>query len=164
MMAIDAQFLAKAEPAPSDSGPSVDGDWLLQNSLVSPKGLANCRFSLLGCRPVESQGFRSIPFGRSEDHLSTGLTAWRNRDTHESSGPIMELMVLAGEDAGNQFTLEGDLVLVGRGEPESGHTDVVRLEDKSISRRQAWLSVNVCCFFKDTRRNYKFVFESIQLI
>ena len=84
-MANDAQFSAKAEPAPSDSGPSVDGDWLLQDSLVSPKGLVDCRFSSLGCRPVESEGFRSGPFGRSEHHLSTWLTAWRNRDTHESS-------------------------------------------------------------------------------
>lgn len=71
--------------------------------------------------------------------MSTWLTAWRNRDTHESSGSIMELMVLAGEDAGNQFTVEGDLVLVGRGHPESGQTDVIRLEDKSISHRQAWI-------------------------
>lgn len=72
--------------------------------------------------------------------MSTWLTAWRNRGTRESTGLIMELMVLAGEDAGNQFTLEGDRVLVGRGQPESGQTDVVRLDDKSISRRQAWIT------------------------
>jgi len=48
-------------------------------------------------------------------------------------------MVLEGADAGNQFTIEGDEVLVGRGQPESGHTGVIRLEDKSISRRQAWI-------------------------
>jgi pSer/pThr/pTyr-binding forkhead associated (FHA) protein len=72
--------------------------------------------------------------------VSTWLNAWRNRSTHESAEPIMELLVLAGEDAGNQFTLEGDRVLVGRGQPESGHTDVVRLDDKSISRRQAWIT------------------------
>ena len=71
--------------------------------------------------------------------MSTWLTAWRNRGTREPTGLIMELMVLAGEDAGNQFTLEGDRVLVGRGQPESGQTDVVRLDDKSISRRQAWV-------------------------
>jgi len=72
--------------------------------------------------------------------VSTWLTAWRNRGSRESTGPIMELMVLAGEDAGNQFTLEGDRVLVGRGQPESGQTDVIRLDDKSISRRQAWIT------------------------
>ncbi len=71
--------------------------------------------------------------------MSTWLNAWRNRNTRGSTGPIMELMVLAGEDAGQQFTLEGDRVLVGRGKPESGQTHVVRLDDKSISRRQAWI-------------------------
>jgi len=75
--------------------------------------------------------------------VSTWLTAWRNRGARESTGLIMELMVLAGEDAGNQFTLEGDRVLVGRGQPESGQTDVIRLDDKSISRKQAWISRDV---------------------
>ena len=72
--------------------------------------------------------------------MSTWLNAWRHRSTGEASGAVMELMVLAGEDAGHQFTLEGDRVLVGRGQPESGQTDVVRLDDKSISRRQAWIT------------------------
>jgi len=71
--------------------------------------------------------------------LSTWLNAWRNRADREPTGPIMELLVVAGADAGNRFTLEGDQVLVGRGTPESGQTDVIRLEDKSISRRQAWI-------------------------
>lgn len=35
-------------------------------------------------------------FGRSEADLSTWLTVWRNQDTHESTEPIMELMVIAG--------------------------------------------------------------------
>ena len=46
---------------------------------------------------------------------------------------------MAGEDAGSQFTLEGNEVLLGRGQPASGQTDVVRLDDKSISRKQAWI-------------------------
>jgi pSer/pThr/pTyr-binding forkhead associated (FHA) protein len=71
--------------------------------------------------------------------LSTWLTAWRNRDNREPTGPVMELLVVAGADAGSQFTLEGNEVLVGRGQPASGQTDVVRLDDKSISRRQAWI-------------------------
>jgi pSer/pThr/pTyr-binding forkhead associated (FHA) protein len=71
--------------------------------------------------------------------VSTWLKAWRNRDEREPTGPIMELLVVAGTDAGNRFTLEGDEVLVGRGKPESGQTDVIRLEDKSISRKQAWI-------------------------
>ncbi|MEO1936283.1 MAG: FHA domain-containing protein [Myxococcales bacterium] len=71
--------------------------------------------------------------------MSTWLNAWRNRDSHEAAGLVMELMVLRGADAGNQFTLEGPRVLVGRGQPVSGQTNVVRLEDKSISRKQAWI-------------------------
>ena len=71
--------------------------------------------------------------------MSTWLRAWRNRDTRESIAPIMELMVLAGDDAGHQYTLEGDRVLVGRGQPESGQTHLIRLSDTSISRRQAWI-------------------------
>ena len=51
----------------------------------------------------------------------------------------MELLVVAGADAGNQFTLEGDEVLIGRGQPQSGQTRAIRLEDKSISRHQAWI-------------------------
>lgn len=72
--------------------------------------------------------------------MSTWLTAWRDREDREpTGGPVMELLVVAGADAGSQFTLEGDEVLVGRGQPASGQTDVVRLDDKSISRKQAWI-------------------------
>jgi len=71
--------------------------------------------------------------------LSTWLTAWRNREDRDPTGPVMELLVVAGADAGSQFTLEGNEVLVGRGQPASGQTDVVRLDDKSISRKQAWI-------------------------
>jgi pSer/pThr/pTyr-binding forkhead associated (FHA) protein len=51
----------------------------------------------------------------------------------------MELLVVAGADAGSQFTIEGNEVLVGRGQPASGQTDVIRLDDRSISRKQAWI-------------------------
>ena len=71
--------------------------------------------------------------------MSTWLTAWRNREDREPTGPVMELLVVAGADAGGQFTLEGDEVLVGRGQPASGQIDVIRLDDRSISRKQAWI-------------------------
>ncbi len=79
------------------------------------------------------------PAERAEVDVSTWLTAWRNRKSQESGVPVMELWVVAGADAGCQFTLEGDEVLVCRGQPETGQTDVVRLQDRSISRRQAWI-------------------------
>lgn len=71
--------------------------------------------------------------------MSTWLTAWRNRETRTSGVPVMELVVVAGIDAGRQFTLEGDEILLGRGQPDRGEPDSIRLEDKSISRRQAWI-------------------------
>ena len=71
--------------------------------------------------------------------MSTWLTAWRNRENRELRRPVIELLVVAGADAGAQFTIEGEEVLIGRGQPESGQTDTVRLDDKSISRRQAWI-------------------------
>ncbi len=81
----------------------------------------------------------AFPAERAEVDVSTWLTAWRNRKSQESGVPVMELWVVAGADAGCQFTLEGDEVLVCRGQPETGQTDVVRLQDRSISRRQAWI-------------------------
>lgn len=71
--------------------------------------------------------------------MSTWLTAWRTREDREPTGPVMELLVVAGADAGSQFTLEGNEVLLGRGQPASGQIDVIRLDDKSISRKQAWI-------------------------
>ncbi|MEM9176077.1 MAG: FHA domain-containing protein [Myxococcota bacterium] len=71
--------------------------------------------------------------------MSTWLTAWRRREEREPTGPVMELLVVAGADAGSQFTLEGNEVLLGRGQPASGQVDVIRLDDKSISRKQAWI-------------------------
>jgi len=71
--------------------------------------------------------------------VSTWLDAWRSRARRAPSAPVIELLVVAGADAGNVFTLEGDEILVGRGQPESGRTERVQLADRSISRRQAWI-------------------------
>lgn len=71
--------------------------------------------------------------------MSTWLTARRNREESEPTGPVMELLVVEGADAGNQFTLEGNEVMLGRGQPSRGQIDVIRLSDKSISRKQAWI-------------------------
>lgn len=69
--------------------------------------------------------------------MSTWLTAWRNREDQGWASGILELLVVAGADAGARFTLEGDEILIGRGEPESGQVGAIRLTDRSISRRQA---------------------------
>ncbi len=69
--------------------------------------------------------------------MSTWLTAWRRRDEPAASDSVLELLVVAGADAGDRFTLEGDEILIGRGEPESGQVGSIRLTDRSISRRHA---------------------------
>lgn len=71
--------------------------------------------------------------------MSNWLSALRDREDRKPSGPVMELLVVAGADAGSQFTIEGTEVLVGRGEPERTSIDLIRLDDKSISRKQAWI-------------------------
>lgn len=69
--------------------------------------------------------------------MSTWLTAWRRRDAPAASDSVLELLVVAGADAGDRFTLEGEEILIGRGEPESGQVGSIRLTDRSISRRHA---------------------------
>ena len=71
--------------------------------------------------------------------MSSWLSDWRKRAEPGAEPPVFELVVVAGADAGSQFTVEGDEVLVGRGRPESGQTHVIRLTDASISRRQAYI-------------------------
>jgi len=93
---------------------------------------------MVGALPVGLVGWPTVDLWEG-GVLSTWLTAWRNREDREPTGPVMELLVVAGADAGSQFTLEGNEVLVGRGQPASGQTDVIRLDDKSISRKQAWI-------------------------
>ncbi len=72
-----------------------------------------------------------------EARLSTWLTAWRRREEPDATDRVLELLGVAGADAGSRFTLEGEEILIGRGEPESGQVGVIRLADRSVSRRQA---------------------------
>ncbi len=69
--------------------------------------------------------------------MSTWLTAWHRRDEPTAPDAVLELLVVAGADAGDRFTLEGEEILIGRGEPESGQVGSIRLTDRSISRRHA---------------------------
>jgi class 3 adenylate cyclase len=50
---------------------------------------------------------------------------------------VLELMVLEGADAGQQFTVDGGEVRIGRGRPVTGHPGAVLLGDPSISSLQA---------------------------
>ena len=50
---------------------------------------------------------------------------------------VLELMVLEGSDAGQQFTVDGPEVRIGRGKPKTGQTGAILLHDKSVSGLQA---------------------------
>lgn len=52
---------------------------------------------------------------------------------------VLELMVLEGADAGQQFTVDGSEVRIGRGKPKTGQTGAILLCDKSVSGLQATL-------------------------
>lgn len=82
----------------------------------------------------------STGLGRAlEAEMPTWLTAWQERRGPSASPPVVELVVLEGDDAGSQFTLERNELLVGRGSLQGDRTAEIRLEDRSVSRRQAWI-------------------------
>jgi class 3 adenylate cyclase len=47
------------------------------------------------------------------------------------------LLVLEGDDAGRKFTVDGDQVRIGRGEPQAGRPGAILLRDPSIALEQA---------------------------
>ena len=69
--------------------------------------------------------------------MSTWLKAWRNQESANGNQSIMELVVVEGLDAGSQFTLEGEEVLIGRSRPDKGPVNFIQLDDPSVSRNQA---------------------------
>lgn len=53
----------------------------------------------------------------------------------------LELLVVEGVDAGSRFTVDGELVTIGRGAKGSGRTGAICLRDPTVSPRQATLCV-----------------------
>jgi pSer/pThr/pTyr-binding forkhead associated (FHA) protein/class 3 adenylate cyclase len=53
---------------------------------------------------------------------------------------VLELLVIEGADAGQQFTVDGSEVRIGRGKPKTGQTGTILLRDKSVSALQATIS------------------------
>jgi pSer/pThr/pTyr-binding forkhead associated (FHA) protein len=51
--------------------------------------------------------------------------------------PVVELLVLEGVDAGEQFTVDGDEVLIGRRLPASAEARGILLKDPTVSSKQA---------------------------
>ncbi len=53
--------------------------------------------------------------------------------------PVLELLVVEGDDTGQQFTLDGPEVRIARGTPQSGRPGDVLLRDPTVSRDQAMI-------------------------
>ena len=71
----------------------------------------------------------------------------RGSGAGDDSAPLLELLVLEGEDAGNRFTLDGDEILVGRRLTESEESRGILLRDETVSSRQAQIRRDGDLFF-----------------
>ena len=65
------------------------------------------------------------------------LSSIGRKDAVETPKTVLELMVLEGADAGQQFTVDGAEVRIGRGKPKTGQTGAILLYETSVSAWQA---------------------------
>lgn len=61
----------------------------------------------------------------------------KKSDASDSGSLVLELLVLEGEDTGQQFTIDASEVAITRGKPRSGMPGAILLRDPTISGRQA---------------------------
>jgi pSer/pThr/pTyr-binding forkhead associated (FHA) protein len=61
----------------------------------------------------------------------------RSGDRAGVEATVLELMVIEGADAGQQFTVDGPHVTIGRGKPQTGQTGSIFLHDTTVSAEQA---------------------------
>jgi pSer/pThr/pTyr-binding forkhead associated (FHA) protein len=54
---------------------------------------------------------------------------------------VLEVLVIAGEDAGHRYTLDGSEVAIGRGRTRTGRAGEIRLSDPTVSSRQAKIRI-----------------------
>ncbi len=69
--------------------------------------------------------------------MSSWLRSLIGKNERALRGPVIELLVLEGLDAGQQFTLDGDEVLIGRRLPSGLGQRGVLLSDPTVSAKQA---------------------------
>lgn len=62
---------------------------------------------------------------------------FKKKDPTSETSLVLELFVLEGEDAGQQFTIDASEVAITRGKPRSGQPGAILLRDPTISGRQA---------------------------
>jgi pSer/pThr/pTyr-binding forkhead associated (FHA) protein len=69
--------------------------------------------------------------------VSSWLRSLLRRGERPVTGPVVELLVLEGLDAGQRFTVDGAEVVVGRSLPGGRHARGVLLRDPTVSSQQA---------------------------
>ncbi len=65
------------------------------------------------------------------------LSSFGSKEAVDAPKTVLELMVVEGADAGQQFTVDGAEVRIGRGKPKTGQTGAILLHDTSVSAWQA---------------------------
>ncbi len=73
--------------------------------------------------------------------MAKWLPSFGRKQQADAPKTVLELMVLEGEDAGQQFTVDGPEVRIGRGKPQTGQTGTILLHDTSVSAHQATIRV-----------------------
>jgi pSer/pThr/pTyr-binding forkhead associated (FHA) protein len=69
--------------------------------------------------------------------MADWLASFRKKSAGSDSAPVLELLVVEGADAGQQFTLDAETVAIARGIPKSGQPGGILLRDPTVSGRQA---------------------------
>jgi pSer/pThr/pTyr-binding forkhead associated (FHA) protein/class 3 adenylate cyclase len=54
---------------------------------------------------------------------------------------VLEIVALEGDDAGQQFTIDGREVVIGRGQPQTARPGAILLSDPTVSSQQALIRV-----------------------
>lgn len=69
--------------------------------------------------------------------MADWLASFRKKIGASDPAAILELLVVEGADAGQQFTLDAETVAIARGKPKSGQPGGILLRDPTVSGRQA---------------------------
>jgi pSer/pThr/pTyr-binding forkhead associated (FHA) protein len=69
----------------------------------------------------------------------------KRRRREQARDTVLEVLAVDGEDTGQQFTLDGPMVTIGRGRTRKGRSGEIRLADPTVSSRQAVIHLDPEC-------------------
>ncbi len=71
--------------------------------------------------------------------LADWLKVFRKKKRAATPGQVLELLVLEGEDAGDNFTIDANNIAITRGTSRSDQQDAILLRDPTVSGQQAMI-------------------------